>query len=135
MKKKSINRKKHALTCSMKRLLGIGLAIYFVFKVSTITYYDIMLYNNGNCTIAEIYRYEGLRYSRVKGYYEFSVKGQWYKGYATSLSDEKLKNRISHDTITIMYLPTNPQINRSKNAVENDLFVVLINKFKVIFIG
>ena len=130
MKKKIINRKKHTSTWSMKRLLGIGLIIYFVIKVSTITYYDLLLHNNGICTIAEIYRYEGLRRSRVKGYYEFSVKGKWYKGYATSLSDEKLKNRISYDTITVMYLSTNPQINRSKNAVENDLFVVLINKLK-----
>lgn len=114
----------------MKHLLGMGLIIYFVINVSTITYYDLLLYNNGICTIAEIYRNEGLRRSRVKGYYEFSVNGKWYKGYATSLSDEKLKNRISYDTIIVMYLPTNPQINRSKNAVENDLFVVLINKLK-----
>lgn len=124
MKKKNKYRKKQTLAHYIAYLLGIC----FVVRVLSTAYYDLQLNYNGSCTVAEIYKYKGIRRSRVKGYYEFSVNGKWYRGYATSLSDEKLENRIRYDTITIMYLPSNPEINRSKKAVKNDLFVMLINK-------
>ena len=126
MKRKNQNRKKLIFSHYVACLLGIC----FVVRVASISYYDLQLNYKGSSTVAEIYKYEGLRRSRVKGYYEFPVEGKWYRGHATSLSNENLKNRIFRDTITIMYLPSNPQVNRAKKAVEDDLFVMLINKFK-----
>ena len=134
--KKKVNKniKKRPYIHYVSCLFGIGMIIFIFIKISKVTYYDLLLDNKGVCTIAEIYKYENIRYSRVKGYYEFSVNDRWYRGYATSLSNENLKNKILHDTITIIYLPSNPQVNRAKIAVENDLFVrgsnKLINLFK-----
>ena len=135
MKKKvNKNTKKRSFIHYTSCLFGIGIITFFLIEISKITYYDLLLDSKGVCTIAEIYKYENIRYSRIKGYYEFSVNNKWYKGHATSLSNENLKNKILHDTITIIYLPSNPQINRAKIAVENDLFVrgrnKLIDKLK-----
>lgn len=128
--KKKVNKnvKKRSFNHYMSCLFGIGIITFILVRISMITYYDLLLDSKGICTIAEIYKYKNIRYSRIKGYYEFNVNNKWYRGHATSLSNENLKNKILHDTITIIYLPSNPQINRAKNAVENDLFVRGSNK-------
>ena len=127
-KKKKIvkNRKK----TTFSHYLLIGIAIYFVTRVSTVTYHDLVLNSKGRYAVAEIYEYRNMRNGHLKGCYEFTVNKKWYKGWAMDLSDEKIHKRIPYDTLTIMYLPSNPEINRSKNAVEKDLFVVLVNLFK-----
>lgn len=126
-KKKSVKNRKKA---SFSHYLLIGIAIYFVIRVSTVTYHDLVLNGRGEYAVAEIYEYRNMRNGHLKGCYEFKVNGNWYKGWAMDLSDEKIHKRIPYDTLTIMYLPSNPEINRSKNAVEKDLFVVLVNLFK-----
>ena len=123
-KNKDKNRRKHSLTHYIACLLGICIVI----RVLLITCCDLLLNYNGSYAVAEIYNYESMRRPSVKGHYEFSVNGSWYRGSTTNLSDKKLKNRIPYDTITVIYLPSNPEINRSKNAVESDLFVIMINK-------
>lgn len=126
-KKKAVNNRKKT---SFSHYLLIGIAIYFVVRVSAVTYHDLLLNNKGDYTIAEIYKYHGLHKGGVRGYYEFKINEKWYKGWTTTLNDEKIYKKIPYDTLTIMYLPSNPEINRSKNAVEKDLFVVLVNLFK-----
>ena len=130
MKKKKKNTAKNRKKTSFSHYLLIGIAIFFVIKVSTVTYYDFLLDNYGDYTIAEIYKYKDMKKSGVRGYYEFKVNEKWYKGWTTTLNDEKIYKKIPYDTLTILYLPSNPEINRSKNGVEKDLFVMLVNLFK-----
>lgn len=130
MKKKKKNTAKNRKKTSFSHYLLIGIAIYFVTRVSTITYHDLVLNSKGRYAVAEVFEYKNMRNGHLKGCYEFKVNGNWYKGWAMDLSDSKLHKRIPYDTLTIMYLPSNPEINRSKNAVEKDFFVMFVNLFK-----
>lgn len=50
-----------------------------------------------------------------------NVNNKWYRGHATSLSNENLKNKILHDTISIICRECTSQSNEKRHCKLNQV--------------
>ena len=92
---------------NIKFWLIILFIVYIVYCSSMRTYENYRLKKEGICTNGIIYE----RGSRSGYFYEFKVEQKYYRGSTTSASD--ISKEIG-DSIIIIYLPSDPNINRSQ---------------------
>lgn len=104
-------QKRHKPTTIWNKILKNPLwyifGIFVLAKASYETYNNYRLENDGICATATIYA------NGKKGYmwYQFQVNGICYKGH-------EYTNKAIGDTLTIVYLPSNPKINRSQKFLQ-----------------
>lgn len=91
----------------------IIIVIVFLTSLSYSFYKTSILSSKGKLKLGKIIRIESKPRSRNSLYYVFYVKGKKYTGNQTlTLSEEgKKKYGKKNSTISILYLPSNPNIN------------------------
>lgn len=94
---------------SFKSWLIILFVVYVVYYSGMRTYENYRLKEEGVCISGIIYG----RGSRSGYFYEFKVGQRYYHGSSISDSSKEIG-----DSITVIYLPSNPDINRSQNFLD-----------------
>jgi hypothetical protein len=107
-------------------IVSILLAMYIIGTAGYKTYQNYILRENGICTSGVVYhRYWG--YRNVKTQYRFMWKNKMYEGVSSSNADAKFLRTsnvkgedlfLTSDTIAIVFLESNPNINGSNTVVK-----------------
>ena len=97
----------------VRRLSFGGWVLVIIIMIAIIMLIDTectirQLRKEGVCTIATVYA-EGYRFAR---FYEFKVGNSYYTGKAASGAYLEIG-----DTLTVVYLPSNPEINQPNSVV------------------
>ena len=96
----------------MKNIIIYALGVYMLFVMAKRTIEIYQLRNGGICTKAIIQKKYTERHKKVR-VYKFRVENKVYSG--SSIYDWHLD---IGDTLDIVYLPSNPKINRSVKSIE-----------------
>lgn len=94
---------------SLKSWLMILLMGYWIYRIAVSAYERYRLEDEGICTIAVVYTI-GFRFTR---YYDFKVGQRYYRGSSISDGSKKIG-----DTLIVVYLPSDPSINRSQESLD-----------------
>lgn len=91
------------------------LLILFIIFISIRNNNNIsQLQNNGKQVTGYLYEVKGVgSKGTIRGFYKFQVNKNYYEGFYDN--DELVK----YDTIEIIYLPANPELNQAKQFVED----------------
>ena len=119
------NQKKYSIYRIIGYVFLALLVLALIAKWSYESYINYILGKRGICTKAIVYdRYKGYRFD-VKSCYQFTWKGITH--YGKSYSDTKYEEDtgsndklIIGDTITIVFLENEPNINRSNSLIKKD---------------
>lgn len=122
-------RKKIELNPFIKiaRILLVAFFVYIAYDIGKGTYSDYFLKKNGICAKAIVYNREKGNRGRgdVVTRYKFVWKDITYKG--VSYFDTKTEGKtwindkyVIGDTITVVFLESNPSINKSNTVIEKD---------------
>ena len=128
MMKKNNNTKSRSKLNLIGYLFPILLFLYVLWTGGYGTYINYNLKQNGICTNAIVYhRYWGHR--NIKTQYRFIWNNQTYEGISSNNADVKYVHQsiikedyvfMTGDTIVVVFLESNPKINRSNAIVKKN---------------
>lgn len=111
-RKSNVKRQTKYAGVNMKNIIIYALGVYMLFVMAKRTIEIYQLRNDGICTKAIIQKKYTERHKKVR-VYKFRVENKVYSG--SSIYDWHLD---IGDTLDIVYLPSNPKINRSVKSIE-----------------
>lgn len=97
-------------------VIWIAFGLLFLIRGTKRTVENYHLKKEGICVQAVVYHKYQAQHKKVRCY-EFRVGEKKYRG--KTITDHKLK---VGDSLTIIYLPSNPEINRSNTVINKDCF-------------
>lgn len=133
-KRRRYKQKKYSISRIIGYIFVALLALAFIIKVGYGIYINHVLKEQGYCTDAIVYnRHKTGKGMSVTSHYQFTWKGIIY--YGKSYHDTKTQreslfydNFITGDTITIVFLENDPNINMSNSEVKKDCECITYSK-------
>lgn len=121
LKKKEQRKQRRKCAFSRNQLILYILTCTITFLICRAEIQNILLYNHGKITKALVYKYKSTRTGPLS-IYQFYVSETRYIGRDIGLD--------VGDSIEVVYLPKNPEINRNAEMLERDWGVRLYRKIK-----
>lgn len=113
------NQKSHKIRLSINKVIHIILLVYIACHILNLELENILLYKQGETSQAFVYRRTS-KGRRGVNLYVFHISGLQYTG-RDSFSEVG-------DSIEVVYLPQNPEINRNAKSINKDWCVWLYRK-------
>ena len=114
------NKKSHKIRLRINKVIHIILLVYIACHILNLELEKILLYKQGETSQAFVYRRTSESRHGVN-LYVFHISGLQYTGRDSYYSEVG-------DSIEVVYLPQNPEINRNAKSINGDWCVWLYRK-------